>query len=273
MSSYPGDERYAWEASRKTDQFLREQEKAKVPVVYRVAEKFKSVQGEGVYAGTPMAFIRFVGCSVGKKICQHCDTDFDTTMPWRGGGEFSAERLMQWAEPYQHICFTGGEPLDQDLYSFLHHAENSTVFHVETSGTKPLPEKGPLASRSNSWICVSPKPGFLEDVVLAADEVKVIVPGLGTDESLARMRQVAEAWKVAEASTSEVHPLAAREGFRWPTLEDALRWAKMGKIVFLQPRNAKNDVDKQNLLYVQDLIRDHPQLRLSVQLHKILKVQ
>jgi 7-carboxy-7-deazaguanine synthase len=251
-------------------------------MLYKVAEKFKSVQGEGVYAGTPMAFIRFVGCSVGKRICQHCDTDFDTTMPWRGGGEFDATQLLDWAYPYEHICFTGGEPLDQDLLPIItgewgdphgtgYHYEPK-MFHIETSGTrepvvKNLPENFDL---DRLWVCVSPKPGFLEKMIRLADEVKVIVLGLGTDESLLKLQN--EAKKLGRS----YHPLAYDTplgAFRWPGLDDALRWAAAGKTVFLQPRNAKFDVDKNNLMIVQDIIREHPQLRLSVQLHKILKVQ
>jgi len=57
---------------------------------YIVAERFKSIQGEGLYAGTPMAFIRFVGCSVGKKVCNGCDTDFETT-PWHLGMEWAVK--------------------------------------------------------------------------------------------------------------------------------------------------------------------------------------
>lgn len=242
--------------------------------VYRVAEKFKSVQGEGVYAGTPMAFIRFVGCSVGKRICQHCDTDFDSTMPWRGGGEFSHHDLLEWAAPYEHICLTGGEPFDQDLPDLLTLAHSLRhLVHIETSGTRLPPNpNSDVASIPDDrmWVCVSPKPGFLEQMVRMADEVKVIVPGLGEINekepkhwSHGRLPIAGDEYQRADANILK----------RWPTLEDALRWAKMGKIVFLQPRNAKNDVDKTNLMYVQDLVRDYPQLRLSVQLHKILKVQ
>ena len=213
-------------------------------MTYKIAERFKSVQGEGVYAGTPMAFIRFVGCSVGKKICQHCDTDFEKVGPdWRGGGEFTDKELLLWMNPYRHVCLTGGEPLNQDLTDLLVDYGVVEMWHIETSGTVPLPAfNDRVLAEGRIWVCVSPKPGYLEDVVMAADEVKVIVPGLGN-------------------------------GLGWPTLADARRWAEAGKTVFLQPRNAKFDVDKQNLLYVQDVIAAHPELRLSVQLHKLLKVQ
>lgn len=210
-------------------------------MTYQVAEKFKSIQGEGLYAGTPMAFIRFVGCSVGKKICHACDTDFEKTLPWRGGGEFAPGTLLDWARDYAHICLTGGEPMDQDLDPLFNLSATHRTFHIETSGTKARSFHGGRLYPT-IWVCVSPKPGFLEEEVMAADEVKVIVPGLGS-------------------------------GPGWPTLNDALRWADAGKLVYLQPRNGKFDIDHVNLLYVQDLLREHPMLRLSTQMHKILKVQ
>src|SRR5271170_6427812 len=37
---------------------------------YPVSEIFTSIQGEGVYTGTVMTFIRLAGCSVGKKIAE-----------------------------------------------------------------------------------------------------------------------------------------------------------------------------------------------------------
>lgn len=210
---------------------------------YKIAEKFKSVQGEGVFTGTPMAFIRFVGCSVGKKICQHCDTDFEKMLAWRGGGVYKAWELMLWAQPYEHVCLTGGEPLDQHITPLLQDGHDR-MFHVETSGTKMLLEEFALRPgiRKRLWICVSPKPGYLEAMIDDADEVKVIVPGLGSGDG-------------------------------WPGLAEALTWARKGKTVFLQPRNGKMDIDQSNLMFVQDILRDYPELRLSVQLHKILKVQ
>ena len=242
-------------------------------MTYKIAERFKSLQGEGVYTGTPMAFIRFCGCSVGKTICQHCDTDFDTPMPWRGGGEFTALELRKWVGEYEHVCLTGGEPLDTCNDTFFMQwraAVGSCVthFHIETSGTKPFER---LREQSlgvfSSWVCVSPKPGFLEDVVMAADEVKVIVPGLGEINE-----KNPKHWDLS-VNTSALGIAGTGVLKHWPTLADALRWAAAGKTVFLQPRNSKNEIDKTNLMYVMDLLRDHPQLRLSSQMHKILKVQ
>lgn len=235
-------------------------------MTYRIAEKFKSPQGEGIYTGTPMAFIRFVGCSVGKTICQHCDTDFDTILNWRGGGEFSDHELIEYVvrrPRYDHVCFTGGEPFDQDLENLIKaFIQLGVMVHIETSGTKKRPF-GELGIQSSMlWTCVSPKPGFLEEVVMSADEVKVIVPGLGDINP-----KVPSHWAI--------QPFAECDGQlkRWPDITDALRWADAGKTVFLQPRNGKVEIDKNNLMYVLDLLREYPQLRISTQLHKILKVQ
>ena len=215
---------------------------------YSIAERFKSIQGEGVYSGTPMAFIRFTGCSVGKRICHFCDTEFSAELPWQGGGTYSARSLRDWAWPYPHVCVTGGEPLDWDLTGLLDDeacrdetgigGHRPAMFHIETSGTRDV---SAVRAFPTAWLTVSPKPGWREDAVAQADEVKIIVPGLGT-------------------------------GNGWPGLDEAISWAGNGKIVYLQPRNNKHMIDPQWLKLCQSLVREHPQLRLSPQLHKLLGV-
>lgn len=212
-------------------------------MTYQIAEKFKSIQGEGRYAGTPMAFIRFVGCSVGKKICHFCDTDFDKSNTWLGGGEFDEVDLIQWIGGHTHVCLTGGEPFDQPELKPLFRAfvDKGFYTHIETSGTVKPDWLPPLKDTIEPmFICVSPKPGFLSEMIERADEVKVIVPGLGNGQG-------------------------------WPTVSDAVRWANNGKIVYLQPRNGKYDIDVNNMNLCEGLVQEHPNLRLSVQLHKILR--
>jgi organic radical activating enzyme len=207
---------------------------------YDVAEKFHSVQGEGMYAGTPMAFIRFVGCSVGKKICQYCDTDFDRPYEHLGGGDFTTEELLDFVGSYEHVCLTGGEPLDQpELHALIGalSAEGCTT-HIETSGTI-VPE---WLADSGVFLTVCPKPGWKPEIIEMADEVKVIVPGLGNT-------------------------------LGWPTIRNAKLWAQGGKVVYLQPRNAKLDIDYNHLRVCEELCKQNPELRLSVQLHKILRVR
>jgi len=208
--------------------------------VYPVAETFTSVQGEGTHTGTLMTFVRMVGCSVGKLVCNACDTDFDKSYPWRGGGMFHAEAIARSVRGH-HVCLTGGEPLNQPLERLIRvlcEAEKSV--HVETSGTV-LPPYIDMLDRF-VWITVSPKPGYLREMIDCADEIKVIVPGLGT-------------------------------GVGWPGLEQAKAWAAEGKTVYLQPRNSRNTVDAGNLQLVLQLIDENPELRLSAQLHKYINVR
>jgi 7-carboxy-7-deazaguanine synthase len=216
---------------------------------YAVSEKFKSVQGEGVYAGTQMAFIRFAGCSVGKTVCHNCDTDFEEMHSFRGGGKFFVNELVEWCRGYNHVCLTGGEPLNQDLEALVvGFGEQKPMFHIETSGTILLPKWIPSHStldRLRYWVTVSPKPGWTKQTIRECDEIKVIVPGLADD-----------------GTTSGA----------WPSLNDAKLWAH-DKPVFLQPRNGKFDIDKANLKFCIDACNENPELRLSVQMHKILGVQ
>ena len=208
--------------------------------LYPVVEKFFGIQGEGTYTGVPMAFIRLQGCSVGRKVCHHCDTQYERLDFWKKGGQFSAHELVKWATAYGYyrLCLTGGEPLDHDLHGFLEQGGylDYLHMHIETSGTKEIPRQ----RDARCWYTCSPKPGYSEDWVLRADEIKVIVGGLGN-----------------------------REG--WPTLHDALRWAnQFDKRVFLQPRNDRFSPDPRALREAADLVREYPRLRLSVQLHKFL---
>lgn len=202
-----------------------------------------------------MAFLRTVGCSVGQKICTACDTQFDRMDKGRGGGLYETAEIVEWVKPYRHACITGGEPLDRDLTELLLalHADGIES-HVETSGTvKPvwLDQDQSLRTRGwhnigstyvRLWVTVSPKPGYRDDMLALAEEIKVILGGLGDGEG-------------------------------WPTVAEAVRWANEGKLVYVQPRNLVNNIDPDAMASAIAITDVYPQLRLSTQLHKYIRTR
>ena len=137
--------------------------------MYRVNEIFYSLQGEGFWTGTPMVFVRFSGCNLR---CPFCDTDHREGRPMRVEEIVQAVRA---AGSCKRVCLTGGEPLlqlDRELVDALHQA--GYTLHLETNGTRPVPE-------GVDWVTLSPKEDFVSGgkvVVEKADELKlVLAPG------------------------------------------------------------------------------------------------
>ena len=107
----------------------------------KIIEVFKSIQGEGKYAGTPQVFVRLFECNMH---CTWCDTPHsigDTTQNYR---ELSVEELMgeiiAHADGTTDISLTGGEPLLQtDFIVALTNElkEESKRVHLDTNGTLP----------------------------------------------------------------------------------------------------------------------------------------
>lgn len=104
----------------------------------RIAEIYKSQQGEGFLTGTESVFVRASGCNLR---CSFCDTPYTSWSP--EGDEQSAEEILkqvdQWDVP--HVVVTGGEPmLFADLAPLcegLHNRDKHIT--IETAGTVYLP--------------------------------------------------------------------------------------------------------------------------------------
>ena len=138
--------------------------KNKLPVM----ETFYSLQGEGIFSGSPAYFIRLAGCDVG---CVWCDVkdSWDIT----GYPQLEVTGLAQQvaASGARIVVITGGEPLMYDLAELTAALHRSDLrVHLETSGAYPL-------SGEWDWICVSPKKFKppLPAVMQQADELKIIV--------------------------------------------------------------------------------------------------
>jgi 7-carboxy-7-deazaguanine synthase len=113
----------------------------------RIAEIFRSLQGEGVLSGTPSVFVRASGCNLR---CGFCDTPYTSWNP-EGDDLSIAEILRQVADAdCRHVVITGGEPmlfaelipLTESLRRAGHHLT------IETAGTLYLPVACDLMSIS-----------------------------------------------------------------------------------------------------------------------------
>jgi len=106
----------------------------------KISEIFHSIQGEGIHAGTPMAFIRFQGCNLNPG-CSYCDTGY--AQDKEKGEETSIEQILvrlNELPPFDWVCITGGEPLMQqeglfELTEALSRKGLSSL--IETNGSIP----------------------------------------------------------------------------------------------------------------------------------------
>ncbi|MBN2251710.1 MAG: 7-carboxy-7-deazaguanine synthase QueE [Candidatus Altiarchaeota archaeon] len=96
---------------------------------YLINEIFKSIQGEGLFIGTPMNFIRFTRCNLK---CSWCDTDFQVGAPMDPSEIIaSLDKKIPW------VSLTGGEPMmEKGLMSLiLDLKEKGCMILLETNGT------------------------------------------------------------------------------------------------------------------------------------------
>ena len=113
----------------------------------KIAEIYRSIQGEGVLTGTESVFIRTSGCNLR---CWFCDTPYASWNPQ--GDDYSVNEIMDRVSVWecQHVVLTGGEPMlfaeMIPLCSRLR-AENYHIT-IETAGTLFLPVECDLMSIS-----------------------------------------------------------------------------------------------------------------------------
>ena len=105
----------------------------------RVAEKFISINGEGVRAGELAVFVRFQGCNLA---CHYCDTKWALAKdcPYE---EMSPEQIYAYIKStgIKNVTLTGGEPLlhkDMDRLLAILLADQDLRVEIETNGAVNL---------------------------------------------------------------------------------------------------------------------------------------
>ncbi|MBT8493927.1 MAG: 7-carboxy-7-deazaguanine synthase QueE [Deltaproteobacteria bacterium] len=204
-------------------------------MAYLVKEIFgPTIQGEGMHAGASCVFLRFAVCNLA---CSWCDTDFSEDGAERLESEDIASRLLETDTCGSRLVIvTGGEPtLQWDAAVCESIKAAGFAIHMESNGTRPL--AAPV-----DWLTISPKPQFhdgrfhlAQAACTQADECKVVVDPSVDLQTLDRYRgqYQCENW-------------------------------------FLQP--CMDDDYDRSLATTLELIRERPQWRLSLQLHKLIGV-
>jgi 7-carboxy-7-deazaguanine synthase len=113
----------------------------------RIAEIFYSVQGEGILAGVPSAFVRTTGCSLR---CRWCDSPYTSWDPI--GESISIDDILARLSSYRtrHVVVTGGEPMIAGEIETLCDRLHQAGYHItiETAATVFKPVRCDLASLS-----------------------------------------------------------------------------------------------------------------------------
>lgn len=100
----------------------------------RIAETFASIQGEGIWLGTPSTFVRLSGCNLR---CVWCDTPYASWNP--EGPLVPVSEIIEIVERnrLRHVVITGGEPMLFDGVEPLicQLSDSGYIITVETAGT------------------------------------------------------------------------------------------------------------------------------------------
>jgi 7-carboxy-7-deazaguanine synthase len=123
----------------------------------RIAEIYRSIQGEGLLTGVPSVFVRTSGCNLR---CWFCDTPYTSWQP--EGRDLSVDEIVAQVEEWncRHVVVTGGEPMLHAELIPLCARLRAIGRHVtmETAGTLYLPVACDLMSISPKLANSTPSP-------------------------------------------------------------------------------------------------------------------
>lgn len=184
--------------------------------MYKVAEKFVSINGEGRRAGQTAVFIRFCGCNLH---CGYCDTWWanETDAPYT---LMSAEEIYEYvkASEVRNCTLTGGEPLIQDNIGELLRLLSEDIslrVEIETNGSVELAPFAGLANRPSFTMDYKQPSSGMErymcldnfDILDERDTVKFVS---GSYEDLEKAREIIERYGLAGRCGVYISPVFGR---------------------------------------------------------------
>ena len=124
----------------------------------KIAEIYKSIQGEGRLTGEPSVFVRASGCNLR---CWFCDTPYASWRP--EGQDYAVDEIIAEIEEWdcRHVVVTGGEPmLFAEMIPLCRELRRrGRHVTIETAGTLYLPAACDLMSISPKLAGSGPAPG------------------------------------------------------------------------------------------------------------------
>lgn len=216
--------------------------------ILQVHSVFRTIQGEGPFAGVPAIFVRLAGCNLQ---CPSCDTDYTSNRVEHTVSEL-LERINSLADGVKLVVITGGEPFRQDITRFIRRLARDYFVQVETNGSLPAPYlfHKDYSKKEGAYLVCSPKTGSIHPSV----------------------RHQACAFKYVltwDSVDADGLPLRALEH----TAHPAVAKPEPGVPVYLQPCDHKDPVlNARSLQACIDSCMVHG-YTLQLQIHKILELE
>lgn len=201
---------------------------------------WKTMQGEGPFAGWPATFIRLAGCNLD---CPGCDTDYTSKRRLYSAREI-LELTRHHETPKRLVVLTGGEPCRQDLSETIQLLlEDGYLVQLETNGT--IFRNLPLAT-----------------VIICSPKTPVIHPDW--QDRITAYKYVLRAGEIDE------------DGLPTSVLLNGLRparpHAKYRGPIYVQPLDEQDfAANYRNLIACRDVCLEHGYI-LCLQLHKIAEL-
>ena len=122
---------------------------------------FPTIQGEGVFAGTPCVFLRLGGCNLQ---CPSCDTEYTQGSAYRKVKDIVDELEAKMPKNASLVVITGGEPFRQQIGALIARilsCSPTIKVQIETNGT--LFDETTYYDHPRLFIMCSPKTGKVND--------------------------------------------------------------------------------------------------------------